>query len=129
MANFPAKRGLQMVEGLLFTDADGREWTVTFEAPGKVLSVPPSLEKSGALLPEHEIRIVFTSGGETHSAEYTRPDTARGSHRRGDPAVAGGSAQRTRALTGSPGPDFFHLPAIEPGGAPHQRSSRPLQSR
>jgi len=71
MANFPAKRGLQMVEGLLFTDADGREWTVTFEAPGKVLSVPPSLEKSGALLPEHEIRIVFTSGGETHSAEYT----------------------------------------------------------
>jgi hypothetical protein len=60
-----------MVEGLLYTDEDGREWTVTLEAPGKVLSVPPSLEKSGALLPEHEIRIVFSSGQETYSEEYT----------------------------------------------------------
>lgn len=49
---------------------DGREWEVTLEAPGKVLSVPPSLEKSGALLPEHEIRIVFTSGDEQVSEEY-----------------------------------------------------------
>ncbi|MQA89604.1 MAG: hypothetical protein GEU90_05150 [Gemmatimonas sp.] len=60
-----------MVEGLLYTDEDGREWTVTLEAPGKVLSVPSSLERSGALLPEHELRIVFRSGGETYSEAYT----------------------------------------------------------
>jgi hypothetical protein len=65
------RRTATMVEGLLYTDEAGREWTVTLEAPGKVLSVPPSLEKSGALLPEHEIRIVFSSGGETFSEEYT----------------------------------------------------------
>jgi len=57
--------------GLLYTDGDGREWEVTLEAPGKVLSVPPSLEKSGALLPEHELRIVFSSGEEVVSHEYT----------------------------------------------------------
>lgn len=57
--------------GLLYTAADGREWKVTLEAPGKILSVDPSLEKSGALLPEHEIRIVFTSGDVMLSEEYT----------------------------------------------------------
>jgi hypothetical protein len=57
--------------GLIYTDADGREWTVTLESPGKILSVPASLEKSGALLPEHEVRIVFTSGEESVSQEYT----------------------------------------------------------
>lgn len=50
---------------------DGREWLVTLESPGKVMSVPASLEKSGALLPEHEVRIVFTSGSESISQEYT----------------------------------------------------------
>lgn len=55
----------------IFRSEDGREWEVTLEAPGAVMSVPPSLEKSGALLPEHEIRIVFTSGEETISEEYT----------------------------------------------------------
>ena len=57
--------------GLIYTADDGRDWIVTLEAPGKVLSVPPSLEKSGAMLPEHEVRIVFTSGGESISEEYT----------------------------------------------------------
>lgn len=57
--------------GLLYTSEDGREWMVTLEAPGKVLSVAPSLEKSGALLPEHEVRIVFTSGETVLSEEYT----------------------------------------------------------
>jgi hypothetical protein len=50
---------------------DGREWVVTLEAPGKVLSVPPSLEKSGALLPEHQVKIVFTSGDQRIGEEYT----------------------------------------------------------
>ena len=50
---------------------DGREWWVTLEAPGKVLSVSPDLEKSGALLPEHQIQIVFASGEERYSEEYT----------------------------------------------------------
>lgn len=46
-------------------------WDVTLESPGSVMSVPPSLEKSGALLPEHEVRIVFTCDGESISEEYT----------------------------------------------------------
>jgi hypothetical protein len=54
-----------------YVSEDGREWMVTLEAPGKVLSVPPSLEKSGANLPEHQLQIVFTSGDETYSEEYT----------------------------------------------------------
>lgn len=57
--------------GLLYTDSEGREWKVTLEAPGKLLSVDPDLEKSGAMLPEHEIRIVFTSGETSFSEEYT----------------------------------------------------------
>jgi hypothetical protein len=57
--------------GLIYTTDDGRDWIVTLEAPGKILSVPPSLERSGALLPEHEVRIVFTSGDESLSHEYT----------------------------------------------------------
>ena len=54
-----------------YRSKDGREWWVTLEAPGKVLSVPPELEKSGGLLPEHQIQIVFTSGEESYSEEYT----------------------------------------------------------
>jgi hypothetical protein len=54
-----------------YQSEDGREWWVTLEAPGKVLSVAPELEKSGALLPEHQIQIVFTSGEERYAEEYT----------------------------------------------------------
>ena len=54
-----------------FRANDGREWDVTLDAPGKVLSVDPELEKSGALLPEHQVQIVFTSGDERYSEEYT----------------------------------------------------------
>ena len=50
---------------------DGREWMVTLEAPGRVLRVPASLEKSGANLPEHQIQIVFTSGDDRLAEEYT----------------------------------------------------------
>lgn len=56
---------------LIYTTDDGREWIVTLESPGKVLAVPASLEKSGALLPEHEVRIVFRSGNRELSHEYT----------------------------------------------------------
>lgn len=54
-----------------YESSDGREWWVSLEAPGQVLSVPPELEKSGANLPEHQIQIVFTSGEERLSEEYT----------------------------------------------------------
>jgi hypothetical protein len=57
--------------GVIYRSADGRDWLVTLDNPGKVLSVPPSLERSGALLPEHEIRIVFRSGDTSVSHEYT----------------------------------------------------------
>jgi hypothetical protein len=54
-----------------YRSRDGREWEVSLDAPGKVLSVPPELERSGALLPEHQLQIVFTSGEERYSEEYT----------------------------------------------------------
>lgn len=54
-----------------YRSEDGREWVVTLDAPGRLLSVPPELERSGANLPEHQIRIVFTSGEESFSEEYT----------------------------------------------------------
>jgi len=60
-----------MDAGVVYRAQDGRDWVVTLESPGKILSVPPELERSGALLPEHEVRIVFTSGEESHSEEYT----------------------------------------------------------
>ena len=50
---------------------DGREWRVTLENPGRAMSVDPSLERSGAMLPEHQIQIVFTSGEERFAEEYT----------------------------------------------------------
>lgn len=56
---------------MLYRSRDGREWEVTLEAPGKVLSVPPELERSGAMLPQHQVQIVFTSGSERYSEEYT----------------------------------------------------------
>ena len=31
----------------------------------------PELERSGALLPEHQLQIVFSSGDERYSEEYT----------------------------------------------------------
>lgn len=54
-----------------FREEDGREWEVTLDAPGKVLSVAPELEKSGALLPQNQVQIVFESGDERYSREYT----------------------------------------------------------
>jgi len=60
-----------MTQARIYRSDDGREWSVTLDSPGKILSVPPSLERSGANLPEHQIRIVFTSGDESVSEEYT----------------------------------------------------------
>ncbi|CAN5794746.1 hypothetical protein BH23GEM6_BH23GEM6_02000 [soil metagenome] len=60
-----------MTEARIYRSDDGREWTVTLDSPGKILSVQPSLERSGANLPEHQIRIVFTSGEDSLSEEYT----------------------------------------------------------
>ena len=54
-----------------YISRDGREWEVTLDAPGKVLSVAPELERSGAMLPEHQIQIVFASGEERFAEEYT----------------------------------------------------------
>ena len=54
-----------------YQSQDGREWWVTLDAPGKVFSVAPELERSGAMLPEHQIQIVFTSGDERYAEEYT----------------------------------------------------------
>jgi hypothetical protein len=62
---------VNMSDERIFRAEDGREWIVSLEAPGKLLAVPPSLERSGANLPEHQIRIVFTSGEESISEEYT----------------------------------------------------------
>lgn len=60
-----------MTDQRVFRAEDGTEWTVTLDAPGRLLAVPPSLERSGANLPEHQIRIVFTSGEQSFSEEYT----------------------------------------------------------
>src|SRR5215218_2658898 len=68
-ANRPATEEAHVA--IRYQSQDGREWWVTLEAPGKVLSVAPELEKSGALLPEHQIQIVFTSGEERYAEEYT----------------------------------------------------------
>ena len=54
-----------------YRSKDGRDWEVTLNSPGSLMSVPPDLEKSGAMLPEHQVRIVFTSGEEEYSEEYT----------------------------------------------------------
>lgn len=55
----------------VYRSPDGREWEVSLESPGEILSVPPGLEKSGVLVPEHAIYIVFTSGEEELREEYT----------------------------------------------------------
>ena len=47
--------------------ASARRRVVTHEA----LSVAPELEKSGALLPQNQVQIVFESGDERYSEEYT----------------------------------------------------------
>jgi hypothetical protein len=54
-----------------YRSEDGREWVVTLDAPGRVLSVPPELERSGANLPEHQLQIVFRAGDEALTQEYT----------------------------------------------------------
>lgn len=54
-----------------FRARDGREWTATLEAPDAVMHVDPDLRNVGARLPEQAIRIVFRSGEEEVSEEYT----------------------------------------------------------
>ena len=50
---------------------DGRTWTVTLEAPGALLGVDPELRNAGAMLPEEAVQLVFRSGEETLTEEYT----------------------------------------------------------
>ena len=54
-----------------FRSEDGREWTVVLESLGELLGVAPDLTNAGAMLPEESVRIVFRSGEETVSEEYT----------------------------------------------------------
>jgi hypothetical protein len=60
-----------MNNGLIYTSSDGREWTVTLEALEEAFGAPPPVEKGGAPLPEQLLRIVFTSGDDSISEEYT----------------------------------------------------------
>ncbi|HEX2092309.1 MAG TPA: hypothetical protein VHG28_07895 [Longimicrobiaceae bacterium] len=54
-----------------FRGDDGREWTATLEAPELRLDAPPDLQNTGAMLPGEAVRIVFRSGDEVLSEEYT----------------------------------------------------------
>ncbi|HEX2189138.1 MAG TPA: hypothetical protein VHG51_09595 [Longimicrobiaceae bacterium] len=54
-----------------FRAEDGRVWTVSLEGSGIGLSGPPALENAGGMLPEESVRIVFRSGDDTLSEEYT----------------------------------------------------------
>lgn len=54
-----------------FVSPDGVRWIVTLEAPGRLLQVAPEFENVGAMLPEEAIRIVFRSGDQQLSEEYT----------------------------------------------------------
>lgn len=54
-----------------FRTEDGRAWSVSLEGSRLGLSGPPELENAGGMLPEESIRIVFRSGDETLSEEYT----------------------------------------------------------
>ena len=77
-----------------FRSDDGRTWTVTLEGAGPGLSGPPELENAGGMLPEESVRIVFRSGDETLSEEYTglaaAEDLSEGDLRRWFEAAARG---------------------------------------
>lgn len=54
-----------------FRSEDGREWTAALESPGSVMQVLPEMENVGGMLPQEAVRIVFRSGDEVVSEEYT----------------------------------------------------------
>lgn len=54
-----------------FRSEDGQEWRVSIEPPEIVMSVAPELVNSGAMLPQESARIVFRSGSEVLSEEFT----------------------------------------------------------
>jgi hypothetical protein len=54
-----------------FRSEDGRTWTVTLEGSGIGVSGPAEMENAGGMLPEESVRIVFRSGDEILSEEYT----------------------------------------------------------
>lgn len=54
-----------------FRSGDGRAWAVTLEGSLMGFSTAPELENAGGMLPEEAVRIVFRSGDETLSEEYT----------------------------------------------------------
>lgn len=59
------------LHGRTFRSEDGRVWTATLEGSRIGMSGPPVLENAGGMLPEEAVRIVFRSGDETISEEYT----------------------------------------------------------
>ena len=54
-----------------FRGEDGRVWTVALEGSGLALGGPPEMQNAGGNLPGEAVRIVFRSGDETLSEEYT----------------------------------------------------------
>ena len=54
-----------------FRSDDGREWTASLEGSGIATSGPLELENAGGNLPSEAVRIVFRSGDQTLSEEYT----------------------------------------------------------
>lgn len=54
-----------------FRSDDGRAWTVSLEGSGIGLGGPPELENAGGNLPTETVRIVFRSGDDEFSEEYT----------------------------------------------------------
>jgi len=57
------------LEERTFRSEDGRAWTVSLEGSG--LDLGSGVENAGGMLPTEAVRIVFRSGDETLSEEYT----------------------------------------------------------
>ncbi|HEU0077812.1 MAG TPA: hypothetical protein VFQ76_09215 [Longimicrobiaceae bacterium] len=59
------------LEERTFRSEDGRAWTVSLEGAGIGPGAPPELENAGGMLPTETVRIVFRSGDQELSEEYT----------------------------------------------------------
>ena len=57
------------LEERTFRSEDGRAWTVSLEGSG--IALGSGVENAGGMLPTEAVRIVFRSGDETLSEEYT----------------------------------------------------------
>lgn len=59
------------LEERTFRSEDGRAWTVSLQGSGIGPGGPPELENAGGMLPTETVRIVFRSGDQELSEEYT----------------------------------------------------------